>query len=261
MNLSVRDIAASHLDKTGDLSIDADVFGYIHRDLSGTRFGTLTADVDVLPGAGTVSHPTRRSLKRHLETVSGPAVDLIVFLVGHRPDFTGVVTETQVARAQFGAQVARDIYAAQGIGIRRIEWGSITPELAGGFTHVGSSIDALGLVATFSGRPNAIDVFVVQAVENTDGWGPWAPGGGPCDKTGLLTMSGVVVDLSVSSSRFFGIAIAHEVGHYLGLAHTSSSTNLMYKPGRNDPGTGTQMVGLSTDQADEMRDHCMMLHT
>jgi hypothetical protein len=74
-------------------------------------------------------------------------------------------------------------------------------------------------------------------------------------------MSGVVVDLSVNTSRFFGIAIAHEVGHYLGLEHTSSSTNLMYEPGNDDPPVGPQMVGLSVDQAADMSDHCMMLQT
>lgn len=259
MRLSVRDIAAVHLGKTSDLSIDADVFGYVHRDTGGTRFGALTT-VDVLPGSGTTSQPTRRSLKRHLETISGPAVDLVVFLVGVRPDFSGEVTPAQIARVQFGLQVARDIYASQDIGIRRVEWGYISPELAGGYADIGSSIEAALITAEFSGRPGAIDVFVVQTIDNRDGWGPPPLIGGPCDKDSLL-MSGVLADLSVSSSRFFGVAIAHEVGHYLGLGHTSSSTNLMYGPGRDDPPTGPQMVGLSADQAADMSDHCMMVQT
>jgi len=259
MSLSVRDIAAAHLGKTGDLSVDADVFGYIHRDAAGTRFGALTT-LDVLPRSGTASQPTRRSLKRHLETISGPAVDLIMLLVDHRPDFSGVVTQSQVARAQFGLQVARDIYASQDIGIRRVEWGYITPELAGRYADIGSQIEAGLLTAEFSGRPGAIDVFVVQTVDNMSGWGPPSLLGGPCNKDSLL-MSGVVVDLSVNTSRFFGVAIAHEVGHYLGLGHTSSSTNVMYRPGNDDPPVGPQMVGLSVDQAADMSDHCMMLQT
>ena len=259
MSLSVRDIAAARLGKTGDLSIDADVFGYVHRDAGGTRFGALTTD-DVLPRSGTATEPTHRSLKRHLETISGPAVDLVMFLVDHRPDFSGEVTQAQVARAQFGLQVARDIYASQDIGIRRIEWGYISPELAGRYADIGSSIEAGLITAEFSGRPGAIDVFVVQTIDNSSGWGPPPLLGGPCDKDSLL-MSGVVVDLSVNTSRFFGISIGHEVGHYLGLEHTSSSTNLMYDPGNDDPDVGPQMVGLSVDQAAEMSNHCMMLQT
>ncbi|MFC7450659.1 hypothetical protein [Rhodococcus daqingensis] len=90
--LSVRDIASTCLGKSGDLSVDTDVYGYIFRNTDGSVFGTLVP-TDTLPGSG---QPTARSLKRHLETISAEAIDLFVFLVGHEDDFSGTATESNV---------------------------------------------------------------------------------------------------------------------------------------------------------------------
>ena len=70
------------------------VYGYIFRDADGSVFGTL-ANSDTLPGSG---QATTRSLKRHLQTISGEATDLVVILVGHENDFSGAVTLDQATK-------------------------------------------------------------------------------------------------------------------------------------------------------------------
>jgi hypothetical protein len=255
--LSVRDIAARHLDRTGDLSITTDVFGYRYRDDSGRVFGALDGVDDVLPGDGSAEQPTRRSLKQLLEMVSGPSVDVVVFLVDHEPDFTGAVTPAQAAKTQFALQVARDIWAQRGFGIRRVEWGYLTPEQAGGRTHITSIFEAVALTIDFSGRPGAMDLFIVQTMGALAGR---SPKNGPCNKDILLGMTGCVLELA-GTARFTGIGIAHEFGHYLGLGHESNEENVMHGPtaifGKCD--TGPQMVQLTSAQAAEMKEHCMVL--
>jgi hypothetical protein len=256
--LSLRAIAEQHLGRTGDLSVNADVYGYIYLDSQEGLFGTLTA-TDVLPESGTVATPTRRSLKRHLETISGTSVDLVVFLVAHEPDFSGEVSLADVQKMQYAIQVARDIYARVDLGIRRIEWARIPVDLARDFAHIGGDLDALNLTLTFNGRPGAIDVFLVQTSDSKAGRGPAVPPG-TCNKNSLVDMTGCVLEVA-GTAQFTGIIVGHEVGHYLGLFHVSESGNLMCGPSgpfhdRCDP--SENMTDLTTDQADRMKQHCMI---
>jgi hypothetical protein len=253
--LSVRDVATRHLGKTGDVSIDADVYGYIHRDLESRLFGALDVG-DVLPGSGTADAPTRRSLRRHLETVSGRSVDFVVFLVGHEPDFSGVVTRSQVAKLQYALQVARDLYAQVDLGIRRVEWGHIPPSLAGNYADIGSVVEAVALTAVFTGRAGAIDLFFVQTMNVLVGRSP-SPGG--CDKNDLIAFTGIVLE-ATGTAQFAGITVAREAGHYLGLGHEPDETNLMCGPQlfqeRCDP--STRMTEITSDQGARMKTHCMV---
>ncbi|GAA2325305.1 hypothetical protein OKJ48_00620 [Streptomyces kunmingensis] len=63
--------------------------------------------------------PTTRSLARHLRSVSGPATDFVVILVGHENNFGGAVTVDQVTKTQYAIQVASDVYAWRGRRVRR----------------------------------------------------------------------------------------------------------------------------------------------
>lgn len=266
--LGVRDIADRHLGKVGDLSLDADVYGYIHRDASFRLFGGLEPS-DVLPWSGTREAPTTRSLRRHLETVSGPSVDLVMFLVGHEPDFSGVVTVEQVAKLQYAVQVARDIYAGVDIGIRRVEWGRIPVADAGGFADITTVFGATTLTMQFTGRDGAIDVFAVQTMKVLVGRSPKP---GPCNKHALLdvpsvlAMTGCVIGLDgrtggdgspPSSPQFTGIAVAHEVGHYLGLGHDPDEGNVMCS-GKGGCEASEGMLDLTADQGARMNEHCMI---
>ena len=84
--------------QTGNLSVNSDVYGYIFREADGSVFGTLGGN-DTFPGSG---QPTTRSLRRHLETISGDATDLVLILVGHENDFvSGVTDRDDVTKVQY----------------------------------------------------------------------------------------------------------------------------------------------------------------
>jgi len=252
--VSLRTIAERDVGLAGEISVDDDVYGYRYRDDASRRFGDL-GPRDVLLGAGTADRPTARSLRRHLETVSGPSVDLVLFLVGHRPDFSGVVTREQVVKVQYAVQQARDIYAQRDLGIRRVEWGYLTPEQAGGFTDITSVLEGALLTQEFTGRPGAIDLFLVQTIGANAGRSPIK---GPCDKDSLGLRTGIIMELN-QTPQFSGVVIAHESGHYLGLSHTSDPDNLMCGPKlfhRCDP-SDTQ-TGITAEQAATMKEHCMI---
>ncbi|MGW6422988.1 hypothetical protein ACWF82_09960 [Nocardia sp. NPDC055053] len=249
--LSVRGIADTCLGKSGDLSLDSDVYGYIFRDTDGSVFGPL-GPIDTLPGSG---QPTARSLKRHLETISGEAIDLFVILVGHENDFSGSVTEDNVTEMQYALQVARDVYAQVDLGIRRIEWLRIpAAEATNAHLNPADGAEAADLTNDYSGPEGGIDVFLVQSIGNAAGFSEL---GGPCDKNASDVMSGTVLEVS-NGRRSTGLILAHEVGHYLGLPTGKVITNLM---GVDPDGDGIDTINLnSTDLTDSqgvtMRSHC-----
>lgn len=248
--LSVRTIAQSCLGVGGAISVNSHVYGYIFRDTDGSVFGTLGSG-DTLPGSG---EPTTRLLKRHLEAISGRATDLAIILVSHENDFSGSVTVDQVTKTQYAIQVVRDIYAQAGLGIRRISWQRIPVADAGGYAVITDRDEAQNLTDDWSGSGGGIDVFLVQSIADAGGW---SNVDGPCDKTSKSDLSGAVVELN-RGRRFTGILIAHEVGHYLGLEHANSTTNLMGADTNGD-GIGeltNSSTGVTGGQGSTMRSHC-----
>jgi hypothetical protein len=248
--LSVRQIAQDCLGVTGDISINTHVYGYIFRDDDGSVFGTLSGS-DTLPGSGA---PTTRSLKRHLQTISGKATDLVMILVSHENDFSGVVSRDQATKAQYAIQIARDIYAQHDLGIRTIRWQRIPVADAGGYANISDRGEAEDLTDDWSSSGGGIDVFLVQSIGDAGGW---SNVDGPCSKESKFDLSGVVIELS-SGRRFLGVLLAHEVGHYLGLKHANSITNLMGVDS-NDDGIGelnNNSTQLTSSQGTKMRSHC-----
>ena len=246
--LSVRDIAARNLGVSGDLSVDSDLYGYVFRATDGSVFGTLE-DVDVLPSSG---EPTTRSLRRHLETISGiAAIDLVVVLVGHNTDFSGVVTRDQVTRIQYGLQVARDVFASVDLGIRKIVWWRIPMANVEGYADIRGDAEARRLTREHSGPAGGIDVFFVQTMSGAGGIAPGSPPG-PIDKDENLRMTGVVVQLA-GTHFWVGRLIAHEVGHYLGLEHVEAVQNLMHVWEGPPPMSAYDSIELTAGQGVQIR--------
>ena len=119
--------------------------------------------------------------------------------------------------------MTRDIYAEVNLGIRRINWQRIPLADAGGYVDIADQGEAQDLTDDFSGPGGGIDVFMVQSIGDASGWSKVK---GPCDKASKFYLSGAVLELS-GGRRFTGMALGHEVGHYLGLEHNGTTTNLM----------------------------------
>lgn len=250
--LSVRKVAKDRLGLIGSFSVNRDLYGYPFRNDLNALFGPLDSD-DMLPGSG---EPRTRSLKRHLETIAGRATDLVIFLVAHENDFlSGVVTRSQVVKLQYALQVARDIYAQVNLGIRKIMWRRIPVADAGGYAQIADHDEAENLTDDFSGPGGGIDVFVVQSIGDAGGWSAI---NGKCSKESKWHMSGSVIEVASVGHRILGISLAHEVGHYLGLRHTNSATNLMGVDSNGD-GIGeitNDSTKLTSSQGLTMRWHC-----
>jgi hypothetical protein len=76
--------------------------------------------------------------------------------------------------------------------------------------------------------------------------------GGPFPKDGDPPRSGCLVLMNESDHEFFGVGIAHELCHYLGLGHSLDSLNLMEETGGEYPHE------ITWDQLKIMKQHGMM---
>lgn len=237
--VSLKTTAAACRGLAPPFSVLGDLYGYIHADADGERFG---------------GQRTTMSLRRQLQLVRGRALAASIFLVGHEHDFTGVVTPAQVQKVQYAIQVTREIYAGADLGIHRIHWRRIGVTAAGAYTIITDKTEAADLTEDFTSPDDGIDVFFVQQVLNAGGWSRVR---GSCRKDRRDQMTGAVLELS-GSARFTGILLAHEVGHYLGLRHADTITNLMGVDSNGD-GIGelsTASKEVTAAQASTMRRHC-----
>lgn len=251
--ISLRQVAQQCLGLTGSISVNSDVYGYIFRDTDGSVFGTLGTN-DTLPGSG---QPTQRSLKRHLQTISGKSAELVLILVGHEDDFSGSVSRDDVTKIQYAVQVARDMYAQVNLGIRVLDWRKITPSEANGHINITDGAEAEDLTDEWSASGGGVDVFWVQSIGDAGGWSNVE---GPCDKDSKDGRTGAVIEVS-GSRRFTGVLLAHEVGHYLGLSHGNDMTNIMGADTNND-GIGeinSNSTGVTSGQGTNMKNHCSIL--
>jgi hypothetical protein len=250
MAISLRDIAQRCLGLTPPFSVNSDVYGYIFRETNGSMFGTLQAS-DILPGTNTA---TERSLQRHLETISGRATDVVPIFVGHENDFSGTFSRDDATKVQYAIQVMRDLYAQQDFGVRRINWQFIPEGDVGGYADITNRSEAEDLTDDWSGPPGGIDVFFVQSIGDAGGWSNVE---GPCDKDSGDDLTGVVIEVS-GSRRITGILLGHEVGHYVGLEHADTITNIMGVDSNGD-GIGeidNTSTNITDAQGTTMRRHC-----
>jgi hypothetical protein len=181
-------------------------------------------------------------------------------MVGQEPDFSGSIALGDIIEVQDGLQVARDLYAEVDLGIRRVEWDRIPYAEGGDFVIVNGKSEAGRLTHQANGREGAIDVFIVKFIKGFKAC--FAPAPGPCEKRDALLRDpdGCVVELA-QSRQWTGVLIAHEVGHYLGLRHEHDRSNLMCGgfAVEDDCDPGYESTGITAEQAETMKDHCMIV--
>ncbi|MED5621969.1 zinc-dependent metalloprotease family protein [Ideonella sp. BN130291] len=228
--VSIRDTCDHCLDKTGTLSVRRDLFGY--------PYGPIDRDLRI---------------HRHIDNIRAKAINLCVFFVGHEPGFTGTFTQAQAISTQHAIDLMREIYEQADIGVRKIFWRYIHDADATSYITVDAG-EATDLTEAYSGPNDGIDLFMVQTISDAGGW---SNSDGPCDKDDK-GRTGAVVEVNTSSDDFLGIIVAHEVGHYLGLVHTNSATNLMGVDSNND-GIGEITLNsrdITSGQRSTMRSSC-----
>lgn len=145
-------------------------------------------------------------------------------------------------------QFTRDTYATVSLGVGRVTRWFITTADANGRDNIGGDGEAEDLTNEWTVDNHALDVFfVLTYAGSTIGL---SRVDGPCDKD-AKGMDGSVVAIE-GSANTTGFVLAHEVGHYLGLSHTTNSNRLMFGTVPN----GGQLTG---GEGSNMRDHCFVV--
>jgi hypothetical protein len=167
-------------------------------------------------------------------------------------------------------QIARSIFARVYLGIGSADRYFIPLVKAKGYDVISDDDEAINLTEDFSGPNNrAIDIFIVPI------WSGTVLGlssvGGPCNhhETGTaldILMNGIVIAMSAPPPtrigdalphERIGRALAHEIGHYLGLDHTTHPNNLMTQA--KYATHARTSVGLTPEQASKIWSHCLVL--
>jgi hypothetical protein len=211
---------------------------------------------------------TPLSVKKQIKLAKGRSIHLSIILVGYDGTFGGnsVVTRKQVRNMQTAIQRTRDLYAQAPLGIRKLYWSWIPLEDSGNYLDITDGDEAEDLTDDWHGDNDGIDVFFVQTIANADGY---STTDGPCDKETLLDQTGAVLALNnpntddTDNHEFFGVIVAHEIAHYLGLRGGVGPTNLMGADVIPEGGDGIDEVGKDTTninsyQADTMRSGCFV---
>lgn len=191
------------------------------------------------------------SLKDQIDLISGECMDLNIQVMGYDG-----LSSTQRDRIESACQYAREIYAQIDVGIRHLNWIERTEASVGDYleiTDTSEDSEHCDLVddEDFDGSPsNYLDCFFVPTITgNIIGL---CVEGCSCDTTDNKGCdSGLTVEIGSLSEYYMGQALAHELGHYHGLPHnSSSSSNLMYP---TSSGTNTD---ISSTEEDTIKDAC-----
>lgn len=92
------------------------------------------------------------------------------------------------------------------------------------------------LVALSAGaRRPSVHVFFVRSIDLAGGLAPGVPGSHGVPGRGA---SGVVVAVDLADAEWLGKVIVHEIGHFMGLFHTSELRGLVYDPLPDTPECG-----------------------
>ena len=157
-------------------------------------------------------------------------------------------TTSERNRVGNAISVAREILSRVGIHISytRYKYYTGTDEQ---YETIDNSDEASELRQKYSVKNNNLDMFIVRMyVGSTLGS---SPVNGACNKTSK-GRDGIVVEYWGDEENAFGLTIAHEIGHYLGLEHDSSMSNFMYE------NNNVVNTGITSQQGAKMKDHCFV---
>lgn len=152
-------------------------------------------------------------------------------------------------------QFTRDTYARSGaVAVARVQLFDIPTVRALGREIIDNADEASTLTQEWTVPNFAVDVFFVRLyVSDTAGR---SPVGGPCLKD-AAGMTGVVVEMNAGGG-LSDFALAHELGHYLGLSHVGRLDDPADSPNRDLLMFPSAPNGGNLRAADvaTMSDHC-----
>jgi hypothetical protein len=189
---------------------------------------------------GYFAAPQDLSLLTQIRRLQGKHVHMNLIRVGIES-----FTAADEAEIDGAVQFTRDTYATVNLGVGRVTRWFITTDDANGRDNIGSDGEAEDLTNEWTVDNHALDVFFVLTYSGTTIG--LSRVDGPCDKD-AKGMDGSVVAIE-GSANTTGFVLAHEVGHYLGLDHSSNSNRLMF-------GTVPNGGVLTSGEGSDMRDHC-----
>ena len=233
----LKSIASQAIGLNGGFSMVRDFFGYAFYDSTQTFINPL-------------------SLRSQMQLVQDRSIHLSIILVGKDESFGGnsVVTRAQVINIQTAIQRTRELYGQAPLGIRKLYWSRIGVDDAGSYINITDGSEAEDLTDDWNGDNDGIDVFFVQSIGNAAGW---SNSDGPCDKDSICGRTGAVIEMRTDLD-FFGVLVAHEVGHYLGLPGGVGAGNLMGSDVNNNgiDEIDASSTAINSSQASTMRSGC-----
>ena len=232
--------AAADGQLSGSVSLVRDIYGY--------RRGKLPTNP---VGAG-----TSMSLRKWAALGQGNSFNLNVVAVGIESFGNSMFDEVDTAVGRM-----REIYGAIGVGVKWVLHWQITTADADGVDVITSEDEVDDLLSGWAVDNGGIDLYFPAG---------WLPQG---DDAGLLGKS--VIDgpcpgekdvkgnkgscAGLTGKTLSSRTASHEVGHYLGLTHRQDEPNDLMAQTQFASSPTWQAVGFDSDQAEDVKLHCMVL--
>ena len=152
--------------------------------------------------------PQSLSVLTQAKRIAQPHFNLNIIRVGASA-FDGLLNAVDEQNIDCAVQITRNIYAAVGVGIGRVErWWMIQNT---SYETIDDDCEAEDLVDEYTVPNNGVDCFVVPLYVGST--------------AGITPDDGLVVESR--ETKFLGTArtMGHELGHYFGLGHQNSQPN------------------------------------